>query len=109
MEDVGYYKLIVEPTFPYTGIELLPFAAKKKQEYLQQKIEAQTELANLLESPKQAGDELRIEELREAIQDALESAEICAVYEEGCRREPERTFDLDIADVLFFGLVTLGD
>ena len=91
-------------TYPYKGQELLPFAEKKLTYFVRKETEARKALSRRLADTSLKANGQFNERLRSAIQTYANEREKVLVWVWQFGREPQKVFELGLADVTYFDI-----
>jgi hypothetical protein len=95
--------------FEYSGTDLKPYAEKtlNKQETIV--ADCREKIKAILNDPNGNAVGKKKQRLEERMAKAADRVEQCLVWVHECNRKPERTYNLGISDVVFFGMVNTPD
>ncbi len=90
--------------FTYLGKDLLPFAEKKYEEFVQREGTARDKMAKLLKDRTIAHNDKKVVELEQEISFCGPEREKCSVWKFEFHRNLEREYHLSMGDVVYFGI-----
>ena len=93
-------------TYEYTGHELLPYAVKLFNEFLQKEMEARDKMASYMKDVNVSHNDQRVDQAKREIQSFGTLKEQCLVFKHEFQRTPEKKYLLGLGDVTFFGLTS---
>jgi hypothetical protein len=95
-------------TYTYFGSQLLPYATKLHAEYFSKEKHARGLMADLMKDMSVSQNDTKVQEAKRDIANFGTLKEQCSVFQHEFDRNPDKTYELGLGDVTFFGLVGSG-
>lgn len=90
--------------YQYLGKDLLPYARKKLNAVRDEEHRCRERASCMLRDVTVSGSDAELNKLRERVNQLATEAEQCVVFEHEFARQPDREYNLALADVVYFGL-----
>lgn len=90
--------------YDYTGAELLEAAKRVLEGFQSKEMLDRDQMARMMRDSAVPANSPDVDKLRKEIQFSAEQVEMCRVFVHEFARKPDRTFNLSLGDVVYFGL-----
>jgi hypothetical protein len=91
-------------TYTYTGLELLPHAQRLYKELFGKEQAARNTMATFMRNMDVSQNDPRVQEAKRDITNYGTLKEQCSVFQHEFARNPDKTYELGLGDITFFGL-----
>jgi len=90
--------------YVYTGRELLPYAQRLYDEFLEKETAARSKMADYMKDMTISNNDTKVTDTKRDVITFGTLKEQCQVFKWEFARNPDKEFDLGLGDVTFFGL-----